>query len=343
MRKPLMIATGVFLATAAPLSGAHHGFATHYYPDQYITIEGTVKQFDFVNPHAILYIDGTNDAGEPVVYTCALQARTQLVRRGVSDDLFTVGAPIRVDGFAARRDPYGCEFGTSYFTDGSSFTMRSQEGRTVFAENEARPVPTSASGTGSIFGNWIRPTLYGPAGGGSMGSGQDSITAAGQAAQDAFDPIAGNPVIRCEGGSPIRNWGAPGLATRITQVNSEIFIYHESMDITRTVHMNLTEHPDDAERTDMGHSIGRFEDGTLVIDSAAFAAGVLGFSTVHTADMTMTERLRVVPDTGDLEITWVVLDEAFYDEPITGGQTLQSTTQEIIRYECIPEALPETL
>ncbi len=172
-----------------------------------------------------------------------------------------------------------------------------------------------------------------------MGSGVDSITAAGQAAQDAFDPIAGNPVIRCEGGSPLRNWGAPGLATRITQVNSEIFIYHESMDVTRTVHMNLNEHPADVEPTDMGHSIGRFEDGSLVIDSAAFAAGVLGFSTVHTADMTMTERLTVKPDTGKLEITWTAHDEAYYAEPIAGGQTLASTNQQIIRYDCIPEAL----
>jgi hypothetical protein len=341
MRRSALTISGLALTALAPLAIAHHGFAAHYYPDQYITIEGTVKQFDFVNPHAILYIDSTNDSGEPVVYVCALQARTQLVRRGVSDDLFAVGDPIRVDGFAARRDPYGCEFGTSYFADGSSFTMRSQEGRTVFADNEPRPV--QAGGSGSIFGNWIRPTLYGPAGGGSMGSGVDSITIAGQVAQDAFDPIAGNPVIRCEGGSPLRNWSAPGLATRITQVNSEIIIYHESMDVMRTVHMNLNEHPADVEPTDMGHSIGRFEDGSLVIDSAAFAAGVLGFSTVHTADMTMTERLTVKPDTGDLEIAWNIHDEAYYAEPMTGGQTLASTNQQIIRYDCIPEALPETL
>ena len=54
----LIGATAFFLA---PLSFAHHGFPAHYYPDRYITIEGTVKQFDFVNPHAVLHIDGMDD------------------------------------------------------------------------------------------------------------------------------------------------------------------------------------------------------------------------------------------------------------------------------------------
>lgn len=340
MQKYLSIAGSLIFAASIPAAYAHHGFAVHYDPDRYITIEGTVRQFDFVNPHAVLYVDSTNEAGEAVVYVCALQARTQLVRRGVSDDLFTIGDPIRVDGFAARRDPYGCEFGTSYFADGSSFTMRSREGRTVFAEN--REAPAQAPQNRSLFGNWIRPTLYGPAGGGGMSVGLDSITTAGQTAKDSYDPIHDNPVVRCEGGSPVRNWSAPGLVTSIRQVNSEIFIYHESMDITRTIHMNLSEHPQDIELSDMGHSIGRLENGTLIIESAGFEAGALNFTNVHSDEMTLTERLTVL-DTDDLEIAWTMNDPAYYSQPVTGSQTLKSTAQEITSYECIPEALPLTL
>ena len=340
MRRSFLIISGLTLTALAPLATAHHGFATHYDPDNIITIEGTIKQFDFVNPHAVLYIDSTNDAGEPVVYVCALQARTQLVRRGADETLFTVGDSIRVDGFQARRDPLGCEFGTGYFADGSTYTMRSYEAQTQFAENH--PAPLALGSTRSVFGNWIRPTLSG-GGGMGMGGGQDSITAAGQAARDAYDSIADNPVVRCEAVSPVRNWGAPGLVTSIRQVNSEIFIYHESMDVTRTVHMNLSEHPNGFEPSDMGHSIGRFEDGSLIIDTAGFAAGVLVGSTLHTDAMTMNERLTVAPDTGSLEVAWTIVDEAYYSEPITGGQTLASTDQRVARYECVPDAMPETL
>ncbi len=333
-------AIGLSLVLCASLANAHHGFAAHYDPDRMITIEGTVRQFDFVNPHSVLHIDSTDEAGEAVVYICALQARTQLVRRGADETLFTVGAPIRVEGFPARRDPLGCEFGTGHFADGSSYTMRSHAAETQFAPNRVAPLASGA--TRSIFGNWIRPTLSGGGGSGRT-TGQDSITPEGERARAAYDPLHDNPVLRCDPTSPVLSWRAPGLVTSIRQVNSQIFIYHEAMDVTRTIHMNLREHPADIEPSILGHSIGRFEDGSLVIDSANFAAGVIFGPDLHTQNMTMTERVAFSPDTGDLEIAWTIYDEAYYAEPLTGGQNLASTDQRVARYECIRGALPANL
>ena len=182
-------------------------------------------------------------------------------------------------------------------------------------------------------------------GGGGLGgaTGQDSITTEGERARAAYDPIQDNPVLRCDPTSPVRLWRAPGLVTSIRQVNSQIFIYHESMDVTRTIHMNLREHPVDLEPSTLGHSIGRFEDGALIIDSANFEAGVIFGSDLHTENMTMTERLTVRPDTGDLEVAWTIHDEAYFSEPLTGSQNVASTDQKVARYECIPEALPASL
>ena len=335
MLKLKMATFGLLVVATVPPTKAHHGFAAHFDPDQRIRIEGTVKQFDFINPHSFLLIDSLNEAGEPIVYVCDLQARTQLVRRGVDESLFTVGESIVVEGFPARRDPYGCEFGRGTFADGNTFTMRSlDEARTQFAEIA---VPTlSPDETRSIFGSWIRPGMFGDASGRGMGSGQDSITAAGVAAREAFDPIADNPVNFCRGGSPIRNWGAPGLATRITQVNSKIYIYHESMDITRTVHMNLSEHPDAVQPSEMGHSIGRFENGTLIINTEKFIEGVLIGTTLHTDQMTIEERISVTPDKGRLLVSWISHDQDYYSEPLTGSQELHPTDRTIISYGCIP-------
>ncbi len=335
MNRTSTLLAGLVVVSFVPAAGAHHGFAAHFDPDQLITIEGTVKQFDFINPHGFLHIDTFNDAGEPVVYICDLQAKTQLVRRGVDETLFSVGETIIVEGFQARRDPYGCEFGRATFTDGSTFTMRSvDQARTQFAANLEPPV-TSVTNR-SVFGKWIRPGMFGDASGRGETTGEDSITAAGLAAREAFDPINDNPVVHCRPGSPIRSWGPPGLATRITQVNSEVLIYHESMDVTRTVHMNLSEHPEDMVPSEMGHSIGRWEDDVLIIDTAGFSEGVISGSNLHTDQMTLVERLSISPDKGRLRIEWVVNDAEYYSEPLTGSQELQPTNQEIIRYECIP-------
>jgi hypothetical protein len=335
-----LVVAGLAALISAALSStafAHHGFAAHYDPDQRIRIEGTVKQFDFINPHGLLFIDAVNEDGEPVVYKCDLQAAVQLVRRGVDETLFTVGEPIVVEGFPARRDPYGCEFGVGYFADGSSFTMRStDQARTQFAAN--RETRVGADAGRSIFGKWIRPGMFGDANGRGPTLGAESITPAGEAALAEFDPVLDNPSIQCMRTSPVWLWGPPGLATSITEVDGNVVIYHESMDTTRVIHMNVDHFPDDIEPTDMGYSMGRWERDTLVIDSEGFSAGVIRGSMLHSDQMTLEERVSIDEESGRLQILWTVNEPVYYAEPLTGSQVLQSTDQEIMRYDCVVEA-----
>ncbi|NIW25657.1 MAG: hypothetical protein GWN29_14415, partial [Gammaproteobacteria bacterium] len=42
------------------LASTHHGFTAHFDPDRVVRLEGVVKQFDFVNPHAFLYIEAVD-------------------------------------------------------------------------------------------------------------------------------------------------------------------------------------------------------------------------------------------------------------------------------------------
>ena len=79
MQESLAGVAGLMLLALSSAAFAHHGFAAHYDPDRVIRIEGTVKRFDFINPHGLLFIDSVNEAGEPVVYKCDLQAAVQLV------------------------------------------------------------------------------------------------------------------------------------------------------------------------------------------------------------------------------------------------------------------------
>jgi hypothetical protein len=333
MKKAFLLALS--LCVLVPVASAHHGFGPHFFQDRLIRIEGTIKQFDFINPHSFLYIDSVDDAGEPVVYVCDMQARTQLVRRGVGKDMFKVGEKIVVDGFPARRNPLGCEFGKAYFADGSEFTGRSiDKARTQFAEDVT--VPFEDDDNRTIFGTWIRPGMDGDMSGSRPYFGFDSVTAAGQAASDAYDPITERPVLFCEPEGPARQWRPPGLATSIRREGDKVIIYHESMDTTRVVHLDQTRHPADAQRTRMGHSIGRLEDDVLVIETAAFSSGVFTGSNMHTENMTMQERLSLQPDTGRLLIAWTAIDPAYYSEPVGGSQVLQRTNREMIPYECIP-------
>jgi hypothetical protein len=336
MRNTIIRILVLGLCTFAAQAGAHHGFSLHFDPDKLIRIEGTVQRFDFRNPHGQLFIETVNATGETITYICELQARTQLIRHGADETLFTVGESIVVMGFESRVDPLRCEFAVSYFADGSSFEMRSvDQGRSQFARNQSAVLAPGEEQT--IFGIWIRPGMYGDDSGRGPRSGGDSITAAGKAAVAAFDPVTGHPAIQCRAGSPVREWGPPGLATSISKDDNKVIIYHESMDVIRTVHLDTTEHPADFPPSDIGHSIGYFEDDALIIETAAFAKGVLVGSTLNSAQMTLHERLSIREETGRLLIEWAMLDPLYYSEPLTGSQELHSTNQEIIRYNCDPD------
>lgn len=331
MKKNILVFGVITLLSLVNSVQAHHGFTAHFDPNNIIRIEGTVREFEFVNPHSYLRIDTFDEDGNPIVFTCDLQAKNQLLRRGADETLFTLGEPIIVEGFQARRDPLGCEFGVGHFADGSSFEMRSLGGAsTQFASNiEVTPEESS------LFGIWIRAGMTGDASGRGPSSGYDSITEAGLAALQDFDPILDHPGVHCRQGSPVRTWGVPGLATSITQVGDDVHIYHESMDTTRVIHMTQTEIPNGIEPTDMGYSIGRFEGDDLIIESAHFAAGVMNGSNLNSEQMAMEERLTIL-ENGRLNISWIVSDPLFYSEQVTGSQTLQPIDQEVIPYECIP-------
>ena len=337
MQKITIVILCLSLNVFVPGASAHHGFSLHFDPDKLVRIEGTVKRFNFINPHGQLFIETVNDADETVTYICELQARTQLIRHGADKTLFTVGETIVVMGFESRVDPLRCEFAVSYFADGSSFEMRTvEQGRSQFANNQ--PAVLAPGEQRSIFGTWIRPGMYGDDSGRGPRSGNDSITVAGKTAVAAFDPVTGHPAIQCRAGSPVREWGPPGLATSIRKEDKQVIIYHESMDITRTVHLDTTEHPADFPPSDMGHSIGYFVDDALIIETAAFAKGVLVGSTLNSAQMTLRERLSIREETGRLRIEWTMFDPLYFSEPLTGSQELHSTNQEIIRYNCDPDS-----
>ena len=42
---------------------AHHGVAPHYDTSKPVRIEGVVSKFDFINPHAFVYVETVDAAG----------------------------------------------------------------------------------------------------------------------------------------------------------------------------------------------------------------------------------------------------------------------------------------
>ena len=73
-----------------------------------------------------------------------------------------------------------------------------------------------------------------------------------------------------------------------------IVIKLEYFDLVRVIFMNEAEHPDDWPHSQTGHSIGRWDGDTLVVDTVSLTAGTLFNNGVeHTEDVHLVERFRL--------------------------------------------------
>jgi DNA/RNA endonuclease YhcR with UshA esterase domain len=108
-------------------SGAHHSFAVHYDSNKMITKEGVVTEFRFTNPHGILMLDVTNEAGEIEHWTVETTAPVYLRRFGWNKDSIKPGDHLTVEGWESRDGSHFMRIRTATKADGSVVGRGSQE------------------------------------------------------------------------------------------------------------------------------------------------------------------------------------------------------------------------
>jgi hypothetical protein len=93
----------VFLAGTA--ADAHHSYAATYDVKKEVTLEGTLVQFVFRNPHSFVHIQSTDEHGVERRWAVEWAGTSQLGNQGVSreslkvgDGIVIVGRPSRVPG-----------------------------------------------------------------------------------------------------------------------------------------------------------------------------------------------------------------------------------------------------
>jgi hypothetical protein len=75
--------------------------------------------------------------------------------------------------------------------------------------------------------------------------------------------------------SLISAWGAPGTPLETVREGNDVVLRHEWMDVRRVIHMNLKEDPKNGPRSSLGHSIGRWEDDTLLVETGTYGGRAL--------------------------------------------------------------------
>jgi len=296
---------------------AHHSFAPHFDSSKPVSIAGTVTEFEARNPHSYVHIAAVDENGKTQEYVCESHGVTQLTRNGITPQILKVGSRIRVTGSLSRHSPYMCFFDSVELADGRVLSVNGPRGQ---GPSTARPIAARKD----IFGTW----LLAPVANRSTSGPQPMIqllTPAGEKAVAAYDPFKDDPTFRCDPVAIRRVWGAPGTPLEIVREGRDVVLHHEWMDVRRVIHMNMTAHPKDGPRSSLGHSIGRMDGDTLVIETANYSAGVLnqyveqpGQPTkglLHSAALTSVERLHLDAARQRLVVEIDLVDSEFFKQP----------------------------
>lgn len=284
----------VLAGSIAAVAAAHHSFAPHFDSRKPVSISGKVTRFEARNPHSYLHIEAVDENGRTQQYVCESHGVTQLTRNGVTPAILRPGTVLRIEGSQSRNDPHRCFFTDVYLADGRALNVN--------GSTATQAAPQARTARRDIFGTWLLAPMPGRSTSGPQPMMQ-FLTEAGKAAVAGYDPFKDDPTFRCDPVGVRRAWGAPGTPLSITRQGDRVIIRHEWMDVQRIVHLDQREHPRGGPRTSLGHSIGRFEGDTLVIETANYSAGVLnqyveqaGQPTrglLHSAALTTVERLRL--------------------------------------------------
>jgi hypothetical protein len=350
----------VLLASLAPVAVlAHHGFGS-FNVNEEIEIRGVVTDLAFVNPHSWLYLDVRQPNGETLAMRCEMRSATTLRRSGWTPEMFPVGGEVTITGSPDRNDPAACYVSTVVLADGSSIDRYGQRTPPVAVDAGPRAARL-ANGDPNIAGLWAAEqlvmadprgvdgalvplsdalaidsstaaaddapgrqpgaSLMSPEAASRLFTGRVPLTEAGQAAATAFagEP---NPAMRCEPIGIVMDWSYDSPVNRITQDERTITLEYGKFDYKRTIHLDVAEHPSGLDPSLTGHSIGRWENDVLIVDTVGIRAGPLTRGLVHSEALHLVERFRLDPATLTLTREFVAEDPIYYQEPYTGSDVM---------------------
>jgi hypothetical protein len=278
---------------------AHHSMA-FFDQTREILVEGTVERFDWVNPHMYLYIRTESPEGETVVIQGEGLGITQALVDGLDRDALKPGMPIVV-----RANPNRGGFGKQIKV--LDVTTEDGEVHPFYAANTRTRRLTPAD---SLEGKWA-PTRA--ALGAAFGAlARFPLNSEARAAQEQR---LGDGLCYAEP-TPVLSIFDEMRSIELGEDEVVLHFDNTGDHVIRTVYMNA-EHPAELTPTYHGHSVGRWDGDTLVIDTIGFEPNIsgLGLSVPSGPGKHTVERLTLTEDRTRLRYEVTVEDPMYLTEP----------------------------
>lgn len=356
--KKILITLVAIVAASGILSSsaiAHHG------PGQFrggeVTVTGKITNIRFVNPHAYIYLNVINDEGDSEAWRFEMQAGSLLRRAGWNEEMFQNGEELTITGAAGTREKTAALYQSGVFADGSELGRSTQKREVV--DNALEVESRMASGTLNLNGTWAAPqraldpteaarrAARNAAGAGGMGAGgggrnalPNGVTALTEAGEESVarynEAGGGNPRHRCEATNIFFDWTFDRHVNEIVQTEDTITMKYGLMDLVRTIHLDMEEHPENITPSHAGHSIGRLEDNVLHVDTIGFINdGYLSGSLLHSDQFQVTETFTYNDENHSLTRKYSAVDPANFTGTYAGEDMVYISNTPFEDYDCV--------
>jgi hypothetical protein len=300
-----LVACLIAAALAAPAL-AHHSAAA-YDTQKEVKISGTVVQYRFANPHVYLTLQVKKDDGSVSTVEVEAGAASVLNGLGFTKDSIKSGDVVTIVGNPARARPDGFMLGRELYKRDGTYVPLNIASRSAYE--------SKAAVASSIAGTWFSPrTEFGAFLG---GSGRWSLTDKGKAAATGADERTKNALKDC---IPV---GAPALmfypvVNVITVQRDRVVMKVDWMDSERIVYLDGRPHPPATQTSLQGHSVGRWDGKTLIVETTNFKDHPMGLSLSmpSSTQKKLTERFALSEDGKALTYSGVLEDPVYLAKPV---------------------------
>lgn len=333
MRTVLLV---LALTAAAPLL-AHHAVGVAYDTENLGTVEGTVVDVFWRNPHVVVSIERTLENGEREIWEAESGSTNSLERLGIERDIVQIGDRVALMGALSRRGLTTMAAYTMTLADGTEVPLWPQRAARLGRDVTPAPISEAARAQSSqeaegIFRIWSRTSVVGL---------QSSLpfTEAAVAAREGFDPLADDPALLCI--PP----GMPGMMNNpypieFVDQGDRILLRLEEWDGERVIHLSADSSAADQPPSHVGFSTGIWEGNTLVVTTTRINESFFDdVGTPQSENVEVVERFELSESGDRLDYMAVVTDPGTFTEPATlVGAWHWIPGEEIKPFQC---ALPE--
>lgn len=301
----------LYLLLLPAICCAHHSRA-NFDLKRVIGFKATVTRYQYTNPHSYVYAQRRDDNGAVEDWVVELGSIPNLKRMHMDGRSLNPGDVVMLRGNPEKNPDKKFMFLVSITTtDGRVFAMDDvfSTGRKIREHGAVEPGSKDFSGIWSM--NFSRDAVL-------TGRGRPDypVTEAGRASLAKFNPDD-DPFYSCVNPGIPRMIGSPYALIIKRPDKNTIDLDYEFPALHRVVHLDARKPPANQVPDKLGHSVGHFEGGTLVIETTGFSPETWGIGPGldSSAQKKIIERYQLADEGRSLHLHMTVTDPVYLAKP----------------------------